>query len=513
MFALVVSPLPSWGTPTLVAFVAVLAGLVTEDARRQERAAARRLEEAQAAHQVELAAQCGEWSQKLTELQRVHEGEMRHLVDVRLTAAVSGERALASPQQRWRSRALCDLADQAVRIASTAYAAHQEQCAAHQEQCAAHQEQCAAHQEQCATYREQSESQRVVMVALAKRVQTSAHRIQQKTERLYERASAMPGAEAAAEQCMSIDHEAAQQARQAQSVAVLCGDYPGQQWPGPRPLVDLVRAGASRIRAYQRVDITGDQEIALVPGVAEPLVHSVAELLDNATFSSPPNSRVQATVRAVANGAVIEIDDEGLGLDEHELPRLAEVASGRRLMELSELGETPRTGLAVVGRFARRHGLGVSLRPSDYGGVRAVMLIPKALLCPPTDNRLRPAATPAVTAAPLPQRSDSAVQAAAQAKMPAAPQGAADAAAGTTSQAGPPAAAGAATPSGLPRRRSPRHSAPPARPSTPPARTEAPATPEPTPEETGQWMGAYFGHSSPQHPAPAAPSPEQKDDA
>jgi hypothetical protein len=46
-------------------------------------------------------------------------------------------------------------------------------------------------------------------------------------------------------------------------------------------------------------------------------------------------------------------------------------------IDLNDLGETPRLGLAVVGRLAQANGFQVSLRPSAYGGVRAVLVVPQ----------------------------------------------------------------------------------------------------------------------------------------
>jgi hypothetical protein len=89
---------------------------------------------------------------------------------------------------------------------------------------------------------------------------------------------------------------------------------------------------------------------------------------------------VLVTVRIVQRGAVIEIDDGGVGMEEHEMERARDVASGRRLAGLADLGEIPQTGLAVVGHYARSHGFGVDLMPSPYGGVRAVVLVPAEML-------------------------------------------------------------------------------------------------------------------------------------
>ncbi|OON77999.1 hypothetical protein B1H18_17355 [Streptomyces tsukubensis] len=220
-------------------------------------------------------------------------------------------------------------------------------------------------------YRE--ESQRLVLVELASRVQTSAHRIQAAATALAHRC---PGDADLLDATMQVDHAATQQARHAQSLKVLCGEWPGQQWQKPLSLVDVARAASGRIVAYRRVEVTGEPDIGVVAPLVEPLIHLIAELLANATEYSPPRTTVPVTVRTVQRGAVVEVDDGGLGLDEYRLSGAREIVSGRRLMSVSDVGEIPQTGFAVVGRFAERHGFQVDLLPSPYGGVRAVVLVP-----------------------------------------------------------------------------------------------------------------------------------------
>jgi signal transduction histidine kinase len=224
---------------------------------------------------------------------------------------------------------------------------------------------------------DRDESIRSALTALSRRVQTAAHRIQEEATLMAER---HPGDPDVLDVSMRVDHAAAQQARHAQSMAVLCGEWPGQQWPQPLPLVDVVRAAAGRIIAYRRIEVAGDPDIAASASVVEPLIHLIAELLANATQSSPPATAVPVTIRSVQRGAVIEVHDCGVGLDDHRLSQAREIASGARLIGLDELGEFPQTGLAVVGQYVRRHGFRVDVSESVYGGVRAVVGIPNELV-------------------------------------------------------------------------------------------------------------------------------------
>ncbi|MGB3438044.1 MAG: ATP-binding protein [Actinophytocola sp.] len=214
------------------------------------------------------------------------------------------------------------------------------------------------------------------VVALGRKVQSSAHRIQEEATRMVQAHPADPDM---LHTSMRVDHAAAQQARNAQTLAALCGEWPGQQWHEALPLADVVRGAAGRITAYQRVEVSGDPAVAVSARVVEPLIHVVAELLANATQSSPPTTQVLVTLRQVQRGAVIEIDDGGVGLDDKRLEQAREIASGRRPVGLGDLGEIPQTGLPVVGAYVRRHGFRVDVTESVYGGLRAIVLVPADL--------------------------------------------------------------------------------------------------------------------------------------
>jgi len=199
---------------------------------------------------------------------------------------------------------------------------------------------------------------------------------------------------------LKADHAAAQQARLAQTLAVLCGARAGRHWPEPVALEDVVRGAQSRILPFQRVVVRSRIETAVVGAAAEALIHAIAELLDNATRYSPPNTQVFVTLMPVHNGAVIEIDDGGVGMPEYAVEKAAEALAGGSTLEVSRLGEVPQLGLAAVGRLAEQYGFRVTLSsaPSPYGGVRVVVLLPTALLTEPLPNSA--AASPVERSAP-----------------------------------------------------------------------------------------------------------------
>ncbi|WP_433498540.1 ATP-binding protein [Sphaerimonospora sp. CA-214678] len=204
---------------------------------------------------------------------------------------------------------------------------------------------------------------------------------------------------------MQIDHLNAQFTRRAQACSVLCGAWAGQQRPATT-VEDVVRGATSRIRDYLRIRLHSSNDTAAVIGrVVEPLVLAAAELLDNAARHSQPSTSVEVRIQRMHNGVVIVIDDGGVGMHEEELRRAALLLAGTTPVDILRMGDPPRFGFSVVGVLASRYGFRVSVdAPSPYGGVRAVVLVPNALLAPaaPADGVPAEPPSPQLASAALP---------------------------------------------------------------------------------------------------------------
>jgi len=222
------------------------------------------------------------------------------------------------------------------------------------------------------------ESAQRAFVNIARRVQAIVHQQAQDLQEMEQRHGRNPDV---FDDLLRLDHGFARVGRLADSMAVLGGARPGRQWSNAVPLYNVLRGAMSRILDYQRVELHSVSEVAVVGPAVEPLIHALAELLDNATLYSPPQTRVHLTAVDVQAGIAVEIEDGGLGLTEEGRERaermLEEAQAG---IDLTDLGETPRLGLAVVGRLARGYNFEVSLRPSAYRGVRAVLIVPQNLI-------------------------------------------------------------------------------------------------------------------------------------
>jgi len=162
-----------------------------------------------------------------------------------------------------------------------------------------------------------------------------------------------------------LDHLTTRMRRHAEGLIILSGSVPGRGWRDPVPVVDVLRAAVAEVENYVRVDVTSESD-DLVAGIAvSDVIHLVAELVENATVFSPPNTRIEVRADRVGTGLVAEIEDRGLGLSPGELAGI-----NRRLASSPEfdLAHSDQLGLFVVGQLAARHDIEVSLRRSVYGG-------------------------------------------------------------------------------------------------------------------------------------------------
>ncbi|MFC9437730.1 nitrate- and nitrite sensing domain-containing protein [Nocardia sp. NPDC057030] len=177
-----------------------------------------------------------------------------------------------------------------------------------------------------------------------------------------------------------LDHLATRERRNAENLTILGGGQPGRQWRNPVPLMDLVRSSVGETLDYARVRVSRLPEVHVVGTVVADLIHLLAELVDNATAFSPPQSRVEVSGNVVGKGVVTEISDQGMGMPDSELTRLNDMLRTPPDFGVAALSADSRLGLFVVAQLAVRHGVTVRLAESDYGGIKAIVLIPSALI-------------------------------------------------------------------------------------------------------------------------------------
>ncbi|WP_374050264.1 sensor histidine kinase [Streptomyces roseicoloratus] len=119
-----------------------------------------------------------------------------------------------------------------------------------------------------------------------------------------------------------LDHLATRMRRNGENLLVLAGEEPGRRWTRPVPLVDVLRAAASEVEQYERIELAAVPATEVAGRVVNDLVHLLAELLENATSFSSPQTKVRVTGHALPDGRVlVEIHDTGIGLSPRTSPR------------------------------------------------------------------------------------------------------------------------------------------------------------------------------------------------
>ena len=181
-----------------------------------------------------------------------------------------------------------------------------------------------------------------------------------------------------------LDHSTTRERRNAENLIILGGGQLARQWRNSVSLVEIVRSAVAEAEQYTRVTIARVPDVLVDGQAVADLIHLLAELVDNATSFSPPGSPIEVRGNPVGKGVVVEVEDQGLGIEEQRREDLNKMFRDPPDFGIMALLDDPRVGFFVVARLAHQHGMRVSLTESTYGGVRAGVLIPSALLSTPS---------------------------------------------------------------------------------------------------------------------------------
>lgn len=222
---------------------------------------------------------------------------------------------------------------------------------------------------------------REVFVKLARRLQSLVNRAIRKIdglEREIEDPEILKG-------LYDIDHLVTRVRRQAENLAVLGGEAPQRRSSKPVSIYAVLRSAVAEVEHYKQVTIVPTENVNLHGHVVTEVIHLLAELLENATNFTPPDSpKVVVRAQRVTAGLAIEIQDRGLGMTTEDLHRINHLLDGSTHIDLSELLRDGRIGLAVVKELSRRHDVRVQLQPNIFGGIDAAVVVPHTLLSDPS---------------------------------------------------------------------------------------------------------------------------------
>ncbi|WP_330479096.1 ATP-binding protein [Streptomyces platensis] len=221
-----------------------------------------------------------------------------------------------------------------------------------------------------------SEQKVEVFVNLARRLQSLVHReieLLDELENQVEDPDLLKG-------LFHVDHLATRIRRHAENLAVLGGAISRRQWSRPVSLTEVLRSSIAEVEQYPRIKLVPPIEGTLRGHAVADVIHLLAELVENATIYSAPQTPVLLRAQLVTAGLAVEVEDRGLGMSAEEQSRMNGLLADPEHIDVAELLSDGRIGLFVVSSLARRHGIVVRLQSNIYGGVQAVLIVPQGLL-------------------------------------------------------------------------------------------------------------------------------------
>lgn len=241
------------------------------------------------------------------------------------------------------------------------------------------------------------EDQKVeVFVNLARRLQSLVHReiqLLDELENQVEDPDLLKG-------LFHVDHLATRIRRHAENLAVLGGAVSRRQWSNPVTMTEVLRSAIAEVEQYPRVKLVPPIDGTLRGHAVADVIHLLAELVENATVFSAPQTQVLLRAQRVTAGLALEVEDRGLGMPGDEQKRMNTLLADPDQVNVARLLQDGRIGLFVVASLARRHGIAVRLQSNIYGGTQAVLVLPQSLLGADDDGSGEATGAPVPPSAP-----------------------------------------------------------------------------------------------------------------
>jgi signal transduction histidine kinase len=190
----------------------------------------------------------------------------------------------------------------------------------------------------------------------------------------------------------TLDHLATRMRRNDENLLVLAGADSSPPRSDDALVTDVLRAAQSEVEHYGRIEFgTVDSDVSVAALAVNDTVRLVAELFDNATRFSPPDSAVVCEARRLGDQVIVQIEDRGVGMAQDQVSRLNAWLAAPPAVEVTTFR---KMGLAVVARLAARHQIRVELRCDPNYGTIAYVALPRSILILPR-SRLRQFEVPA----------------------------------------------------------------------------------------------------------------------
>jgi signal transduction histidine kinase len=185
-----------------------------------------------------------------------------------------------------------------------------------------------------------------------------------------------------------LDHLSTRMRRNSESLLVLANADPKQRRVKATEIDDVVRASIGEVEDYRRVEIETLEHLQVRGNVVADISHILAELIDNATAFSPPDSSVRVGGRRAGDSYMLRIVDNGVGIGANRMKDFNELLIDPPIVGLSV---ESTLGMSVVSLLANKHSIGVNLSAGNPG-LTVDVTLPSSLFGPievPTTGQAR----------------------------------------------------------------------------------------------------------------------------
>ncbi len=161
--------------------------------------------------------------------------------------------------------------------------------------------------------------------------------------------------------------------RDADGLLLVIGRDTGRRSRESLQLNEVLRLAAAEVDHGERIEIEPGVDPAVVGHLVLPVVHLVAELMENAVRYSQPATRVMVRTRSVSDGVEVAVIDAGAGIAEGDRAELNALLEQASVASPEAVLGSGRAGIASVAVLSGQLGARVVLLPGQHGGTAAVV--------------------------------------------------------------------------------------------------------------------------------------------
>ncbi len=145
-------------------------------------------------------------------------------------------------------------------------------------------------------------------------------------------------------------------------------------------VVEDVIDGLSVKASEKNISIRSElpDHVTIIKADSKQLQRAITNLLDNAIKFSPKDSEVHIRVKALDDSVIVEIEDQGPGINEEDLPHVFDpFFKGKKQLKEKDSKQGSGLGLAIVKSIVEAHGGEVWVKNREKGGTKFWFKIPR----------------------------------------------------------------------------------------------------------------------------------------